>query len=56
MRFRLTFASFMAQVEEIFLETFGLTSDDFPNYRWFDSWENDNSPQEAFDDFCEYNI
>lgn len=42
---------FMTALDQLFLETFGLGYEDFPDYLWYDCWANGMTPTQAFDDF-----
>jgi hypothetical protein len=50
----MTYEEWMEKVDELFLETFGLTSSDFEDYMWIAAYEDDLlTPKEAFEQFCE---
>lgn len=49
----MTFASFLAQVDDLFMEKYTLGLDDFPDYVWRDLWEDGYTSLEAFLEYVE---
>jgi len=47
-----SFEEWMAAVDNLFAKKFyGLTSDDFEDYLWYDAYDNGATPEEAVDEW-----
>jgi hypothetical protein len=50
----LTKANWYAQLDDLFVNEFGIGWEDMEDYTWESLREDGYSPQEAFDDYLEY--
>lgn len=51
----MTFDEWMAEVDNLFYHKFmGLSSLDMEDYNWWGLYDDELTPQEAFDEFLEY--
>lgn len=47
----MSFRAWMRLLDRIFNRQYQMNHDDFDEYNWFDEWENDVTPDDAF---CEW--
>lgn len=56
-RLIMTFEQWMKQVDSLIAVNYGgLTSEDLPDYCWYDLFEDEYTPQEAVEDYIEANF
>jgi hypothetical protein len=44
----MSFEDWKRELNRHFNSAFGLGMDDFPDYNWFDEWDNDCDPEDSF--------
>ena len=46
------FQGWMTKLDRLFIAKYGLTHNDFEDYNWFDEYDSEVSPEDAFDEWC----
>ena len=46
-----SFEAWKKDLDDLFLAAYGMSSDDFEDYNWFDEWDNDVETADSFEEW-----